>query len=164
MPAAMSTTGGTGRRTRCGTGGRPWSRSRRLSRCRTMLHGLWPARRSAMGNRTGRVATPRRRRRTRREHDSRLPGVHDNRILHDGGLLRRFDARAVAVGADGRAVGMRHDLHAVTDRAKRSVDLTAVHPGPRRHAPGRQNQRRSCKNRQIVLVHRAPPFYDKQGG
>ena len=169
---------GTGGRTRRRTGGRtrrrPWSPSHRLSRRGTMLcrpgrglrHVAPPAwtrtRRIVADHRTGRVAVPRGRR--RRNHDSRLPGVHDDRMLQNGGLLRRLDARAVAMGADGRAIGMGDNLRAVTDRAKRPVDIASVHPGSRRHASGRQDQCRSRQSRREVLVHDPPPFYKRQGG
>lgn len=105
-------------------------------------------------------------RRRRRGCDHRSPRVANDRVLHDDRLVRRrLDARAVAMGADGRAVGMSHNLHAVADRAERTVDVASVHPGPSRHIASCENQHRSCQNRQIVLVHNAPrfPFYEKQG-
>ena len=165
--------GGTSSGTSRGTGRRPLSRSRRLSRCGTMLRGtrrgircvVSPAgtrtRRIVMYPRTGMmIVRPWR----RSNHDSRLPSVHDDRILHNGGFLRRLDARAVAMGADGRAVGVSDNLHAVTDRAKRSVNVASVHPGSRRDASCRKDQRRSRQSCREVLVHITPPFTTSKAG
>ncbi len=97
--------------------------------------------------------------RRRRGCDHRSPRVVNDRVLHDDRLVcRRLDARAVAVGADGRAVGMSHNFHAVADRAERTIYVTAVHPGPSRHATSREDQCSSRENRQIVLVHNPPHF------
>ena len=106
---------------------------------------------------------PTRRRGWRRR---RAPVVHDNHRILNHRFLGRLDARAVAMGADGRSVGMGHNLHAVTDRAKRTVNVITIDPSPGRHAAGRQSHRRSRQNRHKVLVHNAPPFlvFTLQGG
>ena len=105
-------------------------------------------------------------RRRRRGCDHRTPRITDDRVFHDDRLVHgRLDARAVAMGTDRRSVSMSHDLHAVADRAERTVDPAAVDPGTRRHAAGRENQRRSRQSFREILVHSTPrfPFYKKQG-
>ena len=105
------------------------------------------------------VSTRRAGRRRRRGCDHRSPCVANDRVLHNDRLVRgRLDARPVAMGTNGRPIGMCNHLHSVADRAERTVDVTAVDPGTRRDTPGREDQRRSRKNRQIVLVHNAPRF------
>ena len=101
----------------------------------------------------------------RRENRSRTPGVHDDVVLHDHRFRGRLDARTVAMGADRRTVRMGDDLRPVADRAEGTVNVTAVHPRPRRHAAGRKGERRSCQNRHAVLVRSTPhfPFYIKLG-
>ena len=95
----------------------------------------------------------------RRGCDHRAPRVANDRILHDDRLVRRrLDTRAVAMSADGRTIGMRNHLHAIADRAERTINVTAVDPCPSRHAASRKNKRSSRKNRQIVLVHDPPRF------
>ena len=123
-------------------------------------------RRIAVDKRPRMVIVPARRtwRRWRRGRDHWAPRVADNRVLHNDRLIRgRLNARTVAVGADRRPVGMCNHLHAVADRAERTIDITAVDPCPGRHAAGREDQHRSCKNRQIVLVHNVPRFPLTQG-
>lgn len=95
----------------------------------------------------------------------RAPGVNDNRI-HDWSLLGRLNARAVAMSADRRAVGVRHDSHAVADRAKRSVNVITVDPRSGRRTADREHERRRRQNRQDVLVHVTPRFlvYRELGG
>ncbi len=101
----------------------------------------------------------------RRKDRPRAPGVHDDAVLHNDRLLWRLDARAVAMGADRRTVRMGDDLRPVADRTEGTVNITAVHPRPRRHATGRKGERRSCQNCREVLVHSTPhfPFYRGQG-
>ena len=82
----------------------------------------------------------------------------DDHVLHDGYLLRRLDARAVAMCTHGRSVGVSDNLHAVADRAERTVNVTAIHPCPGRYAASRERYRRRRENRQIVLVHNPPHF------
>ena len=168
--AAMSATAAsrTGRRTRRRTGRRTRRRARGPLRG-TGSPGMMRTRRIAMDVRPRMVIVPARRRwwRRRRGCDYRTPCVANDRVLHYNRLVHgRLDARAVAMGADGRSVGMGDHLHAIADRAERAVDPAAVDPGTRRDAVGRENQRRSRDNRQIVLVHGTPhfPFYTKQGG
>ena len=95
----------------------------------------------------------------------RTPGVDNNRI-HDRRRLGRLDARAVAMRADRRSVGVRHDPQAVADRAKRSVDVITVDPRSGRRTADRENERRRRQNRQDVLVHVTPRFlvYREIGG
>ena len=95
---------------------------------------------------------------TRRGRKRRGTPRVDDHVLHDDRLLRRLDARAVAMRAHGRPVGVGNDLRTVADRAERTVNVTAVHPCPSRHATGHERYRRSCENRQIVLVHDPPHF------
>ena len=101
----------------------------------------------------------------RRKDRSRTPGVHDDVILHDHRFRGRLDARAITMGTDHRTVRMGDDLRPVADRAEGTVNVTAVHPCPRRHAASRKGKRRSCQNCHIVLVHSTPhfPFYREQG-
>lgn len=87
----------------------------------------------------------------------RAPGVDDDRT-RDNRLRRRLDARAVAVRAHRRAVGVGDDSRTVADRAERSVDVVAVDPGPGRHAASRQGHCRSRQNCPDVLVHDPPHF------
>ena len=82
----------------------------------------------------------------------------DDHVLHHDRLLRRLDARAVAMRAHGRPVGVGNDLRAVADRARRTINVTAVHPCPSRYAASRERYRRRRENRQIVLVHDPPHF------
>ena len=110
-------------------------------------------RRLAMSARMMIVPTRWGRRRERRG----TPRVDDH-VLHDDRLLRRLDARAVAMRAHGRPVGMGDDLRAVADRAERTVNVTAVHPCSGRYAASRERYRRRRENRQIVLVHDPPHF------
>ena len=120
-----------------------------------------------MNDRPRMVIVPARRGRWRRRRgrDNRTPRVADDRVLHNDRLFGRFNARTVAVGADSRPVGMGDHLHAVADRAERTVDPAAVDPGTRRDASCRQNQRRSRQSFREILVHSTPrfPFYKKQG-
>ena len=149
-----SAANGTGGRARRGWAG-DWAR--RGTRRRRTVHGRTRRvmRRRAMHDRT--VMMPARRRR-------RAPGV-DNHRVHDWRLLGRLDARAVAMRADRRSVGVRHDPRAVADRAKRSVDVIAVDPRSGRRTADRENERRRRQNRQDVLVHVTPRFlvYRKLG-
>ena len=154
----------TGGRTIRRTGGRTGAPLRRSG-----SPGVMRARRIAVDVRARMVIMPARRvwRRRRRGRDHRTPRVANDRVLHNDRLVHgRLDARAVAVGADGRSVGMGHNLHAIANRTERTVNVAAVHPRPGRHATSHENQRRSRDNRQIVLVHSAPhfPFYSEQGG
>ena len=142
------------RRTSCRTGCLPWRGPRRANvpmSTASAMFGTAGTRRIVMMNRPRMV--PARRRRWRR-----APRVHDNRVLHDDRLLRRLDARSVAMRANGRPVGMRDDLHAVADRAERTVDVTSVNPCAGRHAAGHKGNCRSRQNRLEVLVHDPPPF------
>ena len=153
----------TGGRTIRRTGGRTCAPLRRPG-----SPAMMRTRRIAVDIRARMVIMPARRgrRRRRRRCDHRTPCVADDRVLHNDRLVHgRLDARAVAMGTDGCSVGMGHDLHAIADRAERTVNVAAVYPRSGRHAAGRENQRRSRDNRQIVLVHSAPhfPFYTKQG-
>ena len=93
----------------------------------------------------------------RRRRWRRTPRVHDD-VLHHDRLFGRFDSRSVAMGADGRAVGMRDDLHAVANRAEGTVDVTSVDPRSGRHTAGRKGHCRSHQNCRDVLVHDPPPF------
>ena len=145
--------GRTGRRTRCGRTCAPLRRpsSPDMMRTRRIAVDIRPRMVIVSTRRAGR------RRRWGRNHWA--PRVANDRVLHNDRLVRgRLNARAVTVGANRRPVGMGHDLHAVADRAKRTIDVTAVDPCSGRHAPSCENQRRSRQNRQIVLVHNAPRF------
>ena len=95
--------------------------------------------------------------RGRRREWRGTPSVDDH-VLHDDRLLRRLDARAVAMCAHGCPIGVGNDLCAIADRAERTVNITAVHPCPGRYAASRERYRRRRENRQIVLVHNAPHF------
>ena len=145
-------------RTCGGTGPCGRTRSRCSATSSAAMMGTADTRRIAMWNRPRMMPTRRRWRR-------RTPRVHDDRVLHHDRLFERFDARPVAMGAEGRPVGMRDDLHAVADRAERTVDVASVDPRAGRHAAGRKGNRRSRQNRREVLVHDPPPFpfYRKQG-
>ena len=156
----------------CGPGHRTHGGTRRRTRCcRTCAPPRRPNSPTVM--RTGRIAEdtrprmvmvpPRRTWRRRRGYDHRPPCVANDCVLHNDRLVRgRLDARAVAVGADGRSIGMGHNLHAIANRAERAVNPAAVHPCAGRRAPSRENQRRSRKNRQIVLVQNTPPISLRQ--
>ena len=160
MPTATAGRGRTSRWTR-GLSRRGFRRSDVPMSTTSAMIGTAGARRIAMMSRP-RMMPARRRRRRRR----RTPRVHDDRVLHDNGLLGRLDARPVAMRADGRPVGMRDDLHAVADRTERPVNVTSVNPRAGRHTAGHKGNRSSRQNRREVLVHDPPPFpfYTRQGG
>ena len=101
----------------------------------------------------------------RRQDRSWTPGIHNDIVLYDYRFRGRFDACTVAMGTNRCAIRMGDDLRSIAGRAERTVNVTAVHPRPRRHTAGRKGERRSCQNRREVLVHSTPhfPFYREQG-
>ena len=94
--------------------------------------------------------------RTRRRRH-RAPRVNDD-VFHDERLFRRFDSRAVAMSADGRAISMGDHPRAVANRTKRTVNVIAVHPSSCSRASHQKRRRRHCQNLFNVLVHVTPRF------
>ena len=88
----------------------------------------------------------------------RRTSIRVDDVLDHHRLFGRFDAGTVAMGADCRTVGVLDDTHAIADRAKRSVNVIAIHPGSSGHAASRQGQHRGRHNRLDVPVHDPPAF------
>ena len=92
----------------------------------------------------------------RRRRGRRAPTVDDHRL--DIRLGRRFDAGSVTVGANGRAVGMLDDPHAVADRTERTVNVNAVDPGASLYTARTEHKSKCRQNEFDVLVHNTPTF------